>query len=171
MTPPLEAPVTPTPAAVSAVPPEVLRASFGQVLLKAARLYNELAIARVQRERDPRIRLAHTTLFPHLSLSGIRPTDLAKRVGVSKQAVAPLVDDLLDWGMLERVDDPADGRAWLVRLTPEGGAAILDGLKILGGIEAKLRAELGDERMSALHGALSDTMDLLERDLGLAGLP
>lgn len=167
----MTSPLAETSAPAAAVPPEVLRASFGQVLLKAARLYNELAIARVQKERDPRIRLAHTTLFPHLSPGGIRPTDLAKRVGVSKQAVAPLVDDLLAWGMLERVEDPADGRAWLVRLTPQGGAAILDGLKILGGIEAKLRDELGSERMASLHAALSDTMDVLERDLGLAGQP
>ncbi len=167
MTTPLDETSAPPPA----VPPEVLRASFGQVLMRTARLYNELAIARVQADRDPRIRVAHTALFPHLSTAGIRPTELAKRLGVSKQAVAPLVDDLLAWGMVERVDDPVDGRAWLIRLTPQGGAAILDGLKILGGIEAKLRDELGGERMVALHAALTDAMDVLERDLGLAQAP
>lgn len=144
------------------VPESVLRASFGQVLLRAARLYNELAIARVQAQREPRLRLAHTALFPHLSAAGIRQTELAKRVGVTKQAIAPLVDDLLEWGMVERVDDPTDRRAWRLRLTPAGAAAMLDGLQILGGIEAMLRAELGDAQVRELHAGLLTVSDLLE---------
>jgi len=161
LSPPPRAPASPPPA----VPPEVLRASLGQVLLRTARLYNELAVKRVQNESEPRLRLAHTLLFPHLTTAGIRPTDLAKRLGISKQAVGPLVDDLLEWGMVERVDDPADRRAWIVRLTPQGGAAILDGLRVLGGIEARLAERLGPAELARLHAGLSEVMDELEAEL------
>lgn len=142
------------------VPEGVLRASVGQVLFRAARLYNEAAVARV-RAREPRLRLAHTTLFPHLTTEGVRPTALARRLGVTKQAVGPLVDDLVSWGMLERVPDPADGRATVVRLTAAGGAAILDGLAVLGEVEAELRAALGDAEIDTLHRTLLHVTDTL----------
>lgn len=142
------------------VPEAVLRGSVGQVLFRAARLYNEAAIARVQ-AREPRLRLAHTSLFPHLSAKGVRPTELARRLGISKQAVGPLVDDLVSWGMLERAPDPTDGRANVVRLTDAGGAAILDGLAVLGEVEAELRAALGNEPIDTLHRTLLHVTDTL----------
>ncbi len=145
------------------VPTEVLRASLGQVLFRTARLFNELAVLRVQRDREPRLRLAHTTLFPHLDAKGVRPTHIAKQLGVSKQAVGPLLNDLVEWGMIERFADPADGRAVLVRLTPHGGAAILDGLRVLRSVEALLRDELGEGEVEALHAGLAAAMDVLDR--------
>ncbi len=151
------------PSLPPAVPPDVLRASLGQVLFRTARLFNELAVLRVQREREPRLRLAHTTLFPHLDTKGVRPTALARRLGVSKQAVGPLLNDLVEWGMIERFADPADGRAVLVRLTPLGGAAILDGLRVLRSVEDLLREELGETDVEALHTALVKAMDVLDR--------
>lgn len=145
-----------------AVPPERLRASVGQVLFRAARLYNELAILRVQAQREPRFRTAHTQLFPHLDTRGQRLTELARRSGASKQAIGPLVNDLVEWGVVERVADPTDRRAALLRLTPAGGAALLDGLRVLGGIEAELVSAMGAEEMAALHQTLLRVMDHLE---------
>jgi DNA-binding MarR family transcriptional regulator len=135
------------------------------MLFRAARLYNELAVARVQARAEPRFRIAHTSLFPHLDTEGRRLTELARRVGSSKQAVGPLVDDLVAWGVVERVPDPADRRAALVRLTARGGAALLDGLAVLAGIEGELRAALGAERTASLHANLLAVMDQLDAAL------
>jgi DNA-binding MarR family transcriptional regulator len=149
-----------------AVPPEVLKASFGQVLMRTARLFNELAIARVQARSEPRLRFAHTMLFPHLDTKGVRATTLAKKLGITKQAVGPLLDDLVEWGMCERVVDPSDKRAWIVRLTPRGGAAILDGLRVLGEVATEIEGDLGAERMRELQASLTLVMEGLERRLG-----
>ncbi len=159
-------PLSPPPPAV---PPERLRASVGQVLFRAARLYNELAIARVRAEREPRFRLAHTQLFPHLDTAGRRLTELARRAGTSKQALTPLVNDLLEWGVIERVPDPGDRRAALLRLTPAGGAALMDGLRVLGEIEAHLASAIGENELAALHGTLLRIADHL--DAAVAALP
>src|SRR5256885_13963788 len=95
------------------------QASVGQLLFKAARLFNERAMARVQR-RVPEARLAHTALLPHIDLDGTRQTEIARRAGITKQAVGQLVDDLIALGLVEREPDPLDGRAHLVRFTDDG---------------------------------------------------
>ena len=100
-------------------------ASTGQLLLRAARLLDERALARLAAiPGAPPVRPAHTRLFPHLSFTGVRATTLAKRLGVTKQAVAPLLAELVAWGLVEQVPDPADRRATLVRFTHDGLAAL-----------------------------------------------
>src|SRR4051812_27451098 len=71
-----------------------------QLLFKAARLLNEQAIARVRSRTKMPVRVAHTTLLPHVDLGGTRLTDLAARLGVTKQAVGQLVDELVAMGIL-----------------------------------------------------------------------
>ena len=86
------------------------QASVAQLLFKAARLWNEQAMLRMQR-RFPQARAAHTSLLPHLDWDGTRITDLAQRMGVTKQAASQLVQDMVRLGMLELRPDPSDGRA------------------------------------------------------------
>ena len=113
--------------------------SIAQLLFKCARLLNEQALARVELpEGAPRIRPAHTSLFPHIDLAGTRLTDLAKRVGVSKQAVGQLVDELEQLGVIERVADPQDGRAKLIRFRQKRGKSLHDGLAHLKKFEDEL---------------------------------
>src|SRR4029079_16603322 len=78
-----------------------------QLLFKASRLANERALARLASDpARPPVRPAHTALFPHLDFDGIRLTDLAARVGVTKQAIGQLVDDLAALGMVGRIPPP-----------------------------------------------------------------
>lgn len=138
-----------------------------QLLFKAARLANERALARAASDpaRSP-VRAAHTALFPHLDFEGIRLTDLAARVGVTKQAVGQLVDDLVRLGMVERVGDPADKRAKRVRFSRRGHAALLHGLGILREVEETLATDVGRRRMRELHETLKLVVTALERRAG-----
>ena len=63
------------------------RASVAQLLFKCARLVNERAIetANDLPHAIP-LRRSHTNLFPHLDFEGVRITELARRLDVSKQA-------------------------------------------------------------------------------------
>ena len=137
------------------------RESVAQLLFKCARLVNEQAIARINQGTDaggaglsPPLRAAHTALFPHLSSEGVRGADLAKKLGVTKQAVSQLVTELEEWGVVEQVADPADGRAKLVRFTPKGEQGLLHGLAVLRTLEQELSAKIGKRRMQELHTAL-----------------
>ena len=138
------------------------RASFSQLLFKSARLLNERAIARLRETTGQPVRAAHTALLPHIDLEGTRLTELARRLGTTKQAAAELVSELTDMGLLERVADPVDGRAKLIRFSKKGRAGLLQGLALLGQLEAEISHAIGERRAKALHEALLRLVDLLE---------
>jgi DNA-binding MarR family transcriptional regulator len=126
------------------------RESVGHLLLKAARLFNERGIARVRAETGADFRAAHTALLPHIDFAGTRLTELAARVGTSKQAVGELVAELEAMGMLRRTVDPSDARARLVSVTPRGKRALLHGLWSSGDRDrARGRARTRDVRPPA----------------------
>ena len=130
-------------------------ASTLQLLFKAARLLNERALERVRERTGQPVRVAHTALFPHLDLAGTRLTDLAARLGVTKQAAGQLVDELVEMGMLERAPDPSDARAKLVRFSRRGRAALLEGLGVLRELEEELAGAVGASGVRVLHDTLA----------------
>ena len=134
----------------------IKRQSVAQLLFKCARLVNERAIERVNARAtvSPPLRAAHTALFPHLNADGVRGADLAKKLGVTKQAVSQLVTELEEWGVVEQIADPQDGRAKLVRFTKKGEQALLQGLAVLGELTTELTDKIGKRRMQELHTAL-----------------
>ena len=93
---------------------------------------------------------------PHLAVllwpgpDGMRPTDLASRMRVTKQALNYLLRDLERLGYLDLQPDPADRRARLIRLTDRGRSLV----PVLRGAVAEAEAEwakaLGPERFSML---------------------
>lgn len=139
------------------------RQSVGQLLIRAARLWSEEALRQTQR-LDPSVRMAHTHLLPHLDFEGTRLTTLAERMGISKQAAGELVDDLESQGLLERLPDPSDGRAKLIRFTVRGEERILRGLTLLQEMEASLESVVGSRRMSELAKTLGLLAASLERE-------
>ena len=145
---------------------ELTRAKLGHVgelLIRAGRLVDEAGIRRARaRWTFTDLRRAHTQLLPYLDFDGIHQTELARRAGVTKQAVGPVLRDLEAAGLVERVPDPADGRARLVRYTPAGHEALLAGLEELRAVEAVIAERIGDEGMSALRRWLPAAIDALD---------
>lgn len=127
-------------------------ASTLQRLFRVARRVDEVARARVSAQSGMALRPAHTQLLPHIDLDGTRPTEIARRLGVTKQAVAPAIDELVAWGLLEKVADPEDGRAVLVRF--RGVEGLLHGLSALGALEGEVADAIGAARLDALRDAL-----------------
>lgn len=64
------------------------------------------------------IRPAHHAVFQFLPTDGIRLTELAQRAHVTKQSMGELVRYLEAHDYLERVPDPSDSRAQIIRRTP-----------------------------------------------------
>ena len=139
------------------------RESVAQLLFKCARLVNERAISKVNElPQAIRLRTAHTNLFPHLDFEGVRITELARRLDISKQAISQTIAELEMMDVVETIPDPSDGRARLARFTDKGKQAILQGLGVLRGIESEMERSIGKAKFDALHDALLALETMLE---------
>jgi DNA-binding MarR family transcriptional regulator len=133
-------------------------ASATRQLLVCARLVSERAnvLARA-RTGQHNLRAAHTNVLFHIGLEGSRLTDLATSLGVSKQTASEFVDDLVDMRVLERVNDPSDGRAKLIRFARRrsGRLALFDVLDVLGAVEKDLTDAMTPSEQRALRKGLA----------------
>lgn len=86
---------------------------------------------------------AHVHITRHLALSGDRLTDLAQRAGMTKQAMADLVQQAEAWGLVTREADPLDARARRVCFTPVGLAWLQAFRDAVAQAEAEFREEVG----------------------------
>jgi DNA-binding MarR family transcriptional regulator len=107
------------------------------------------------------LRPAHGCVFGYLQGEGDRLTALAERSGLTKQAVGEAVGDLERLGYVERVPDPADRRAKIIRLTERGREATAEAAEIFAGIEARFAAEVGDERFEDFRDTLGQLFRLI----------
>jgi DNA-binding MarR family transcriptional regulator len=143
------------------------RESTLQVLFKVARQLDEVALARISEKRGGvRIRRSHTSLLPHIALEGTRITELAERLGITKQGVSQLVDDLEALGVLARVPDPDDARARRVVFTKRGREGFFEGLSVLRELEQEVGTWVGEKRMAQLRAALLQIHDQLSEREG-----
>jgi DNA-binding MarR family transcriptional regulator len=100
------------------------------------------------------IRMAHSMVFVHIDLDGIRLTHLAERAGMTPQAMGELVDDLEEMGYIERIRDPSDGRAKLIVLTDMGYDNLQAAFDTIAGIEKDLAKLLGRRGLVDLRSGL-----------------
>jgi DNA-binding MarR family transcriptional regulator len=100
------------------------------------------------------IRVTHGCVFGNIDPDGTRLTDLAERAHMTKQSVGEVASDLEQLGYIERVPDPRDGRAKIIRLTERGRHAQMLGREIIDDIEREWAERYGVERVAALRDAL-----------------
>jgi len=97
------------------------------------------------------IRPGHGCVFRFIDEEGTRLTELAERSGYTKQAVGEVVADLEALGYVERVPDPADGRAKTIVLTERGREALAAGRQVFADIERRWAEQFGEERIAQLR--------------------
>jgi len=105
---------------------------------------------------------AQARVFQRVAEEGSRVTDLAEQAGVTKQTAGFLVDQLERAGYVERVPDPVDGRARLVRITERGAQSIAASAGIVAEVEAEWTAHIGVRRMDQLRRILADLREITD---------
>jgi DNA-binding MarR family transcriptional regulator len=105
---------------------------------------------------------ALASLMPLLDATGIRPTTLAQRAGVTKQAISQLVRELEARGYVEQVPDSTDTRAKIVRLTERGVALRAACAQVKHDLQSIAIATLGKSRVSRLRRDLVELAAALE---------
>jgi DNA-binding MarR family transcriptional regulator len=139
------------------VPPRPLPALLSQVKSTAVeRMFERMAGAGFDDVRE-----GHGCVFGFIDLEhGSRLTDLADRSRLTKQAVGEAVAELERKGYLERVPDPVDGRAKIIKLTERGREAALTGRRLFAEIEREWAEQLGEELLAAMREAAERIVDL-----------
>jgi DNA-binding MarR family transcriptional regulator len=104
-------------------------------------------------------RVAHHQVFAHVPPEGIRLTDLAERAGMTKQAMAELVDDAERLGYVTRTPDPGDRRAKRIELTGRGWEAVDVARAAFRAMEADLAERITPKHLRQLRRALQGVLD------------
>ena len=101
------------------------------------------------------LRLPHIAVLQFPGPDGVRPTTLAERAGISKQAMNQLLRSLEAVGYIARLEGEEDRRSRAVRLTKRGRAAYLKIADILRDVEREWSAELGAKPFAELKALLA----------------
>ena len=105
---------------------------------------------------------AQARIFQRIAPEGSRLTDLAAQAGITKQSAGFLVDQLERTGYVERVPDPADRRATLVRVAERGALSVEASRRIVARVEGEWTAHLGQRRMAQLRSILADLREITD---------
>lgn len=100
---------------------------------------------------------AHLMVLQYPGPDGERPSTLARRAGMSKQAMNQLLSSLEQLGYIERVQDARDGRARIVRVTGRGALAMTTIRRIVAELEREWAGALGAARFAEFKSTL-DTL-------------
>ncbi|MCP2165597.1 MarR family winged helix-turn-helix transcriptional regulator [Goodfellowiella coeruleoviolacea] len=125
--------------------------------------------AELVRQGHPDMRPAHGFAMQAIGRTGVTASELGRRLGVSKQAAGKTVDRLVGLGYVERVDDAADARRKLVRLTPLGVDALRRSAAIFEDLRARWADTLGVQRLRDLEDALRTAVPADHFRLDVAG--
>ena len=96
----------------------------------------------------------HLTVLQYPGPENVRPSDLATRTRMSKQALNYLLGQMEELGYLERVLDGTDQRFRRIRLTRRGRAAGAAMREIVSEVEAEWSQKLGARRFRELRDLL-----------------
>jgi DNA-binding MarR family transcriptional regulator len=102
---------------------------------------------------------AHLNVLQYPGPTGVRPSELAVRTRMSKQALNHLLGQMERLGYLERREDPAHRRARRVQLTCRGQDALHAIREIVREVEAGWAARLGGERFALLRELLIELQE------------
>jgi DNA-binding MarR family transcriptional regulator len=98
--------------------------------------------------------LFHLTVLQYPGPQGLRPSELAERLRMSKQALNYQLGELERLGYLERRPDPEDGRSRRIALTERGQAMGRTIRDAVAEMEQEWAEKLGEEQFAQLRALL-----------------
>ena len=140
---------------------ELNRDNLGWLLAKATQRWNERLEEGFREAGFPEVRPSYgSVLVPLYEEDGLRMGELGRRSGLSKQAMTTLVRSVEEAGLVSRVRDSADGRAYRVSLTERGEALRPVAENVLRDLAARTRDQLSDEELEGLFTSLRKVVEL-----------
>ena len=135
-------------------PPDPPGFELPLLLLHGFRVLIDELHAELARQGHPDMRPMHGFVFQAIGPGGTTAAQLARRLGVSKQAAGKTIDALERLGYVERGPDPADARRKAVRLTGRAVDALVRSARVFDELRARWARVIGEDRLRALEADL-----------------
>ncbi|MFF4351133.1 MarR family winged helix-turn-helix transcriptional regulator [Streptomyces sp. NPDC001530] len=133
-----------------------LTKNLPQLFIEAKRWFDDALLASMRAAGEQPVSSAQGAVFAMLDDEGTSISELARRIGVTRQTAHQAVHGLIGTGLLEQVPDPDSARASLVRVTAEGARVHRRAQATLALIEQALAERIGPAAATALRRALSE---------------
>lgn len=137
------------------------RLMIGATLNLLAQAINRRVVETLHARGFSDFRPAFHPVFQWCRPEGSRLSELAEMSGVTKSAMTQLIDVLVGLGYVERVSDPRDGRATLIRRTERGWAVNRIAGQVVEAVQQEWSAALGPEAFADVAAALRQLTRLM----------
>lgn len=97
---------------------------------------------------------SQSMIFLNMAEGRDRTVDIAKHMGVSKQAVSRTINELVELGLIELAMDAQDKRAKRLVLSAKGAVITEDATKSIFELEKNLAKKLGEQKSAQLKDLL-----------------
>ncbi|MFE9369181.1 MarR family winged helix-turn-helix transcriptional regulator [Streptomyces sp. NPDC006711] len=128
--------------------------SLPQLLTEARRWFEEGLLTAMEATGATPVSPTQAQLFAVLDEDGTTVSELARRMGVTRQTAHQAVHGLVGAGLLVQSPDPDSARRRLIRRTPEGEHAHRRATAVLDRLEEDLAERIGRDTVDALRAAL-----------------
>jgi DNA-binding MarR family transcriptional regulator len=134
---------------------ELRRDNLGWLLAKASQRWNQRLEEGFRNAGFASVRPSFgSVLVPLYEEDGLTMGELARRSGLSKQAMTTLVRAVEEAGLVTRERDSVDGRAFRVSLSTQGEELRPVAERVLGDLAGEMRSRLSGAELEQLADAL-----------------
>ena len=133
--------------------------NLAQLIIRAFYWMDEGLQQNLRKAGGPEVSHAQSMVILVIGEGVRRPSQIAERLGISRQAVHQSVRELVNMGLVELVPDQEDKRAKIVKLSKTGMPKHLVAADILKNLEAALGQRIGKRKVKQLR-------EVLESDWG-----
>jgi DNA-binding MarR family transcriptional regulator len=124
-------------------------------LLQGFEWFDEGLQASLQARGWPTLTGPESMVVIHVIVNIVRPSEIARSMSVTRQAVHITIGKVVKKGILELLDDPTDKRGKIVSLTTTGKAMRRDAQMTVQYCAEQLAARIGDKHVQNLKAAFA----------------
>ncbi|WP_426031349.1 MarR family winged helix-turn-helix transcriptional regulator [Caulobacter sp. DWP3-1-3b2] len=124
-------------------------------LLKAVYWFDEALQEGLKAKGWDGLTRAQSLVVMNVATGVTRATDIARNLGVSRQAMSQTLAEMEARGVLRTYEDAGDRRVRRVNFSAESSGIRDDAVRILADLETRLARRIGADQVSALHMALA----------------
>ncbi|MFV0278232.1 MAG: MarR family winged helix-turn-helix transcriptional regulator [Parahaliea sp.] len=130
------------------------RNNLAQLLLRALYWVEDSMQNNYQRRGGTRLTRSQSLVMMHIGEGITRPSTIAERMGISRQAVHANIQELNRIGLIELVPDPGDRRATIATLSRKGKPSRVLAIQVMEDLEDELIRRLGKRDFAQFKCAL-----------------